>query len=116
MPIRYRFLDSALTQDLTNAILLVVGDMPIDNDAPVVISSISKICRLISLSEVLIEIELLYACVSRRSVRTSMWASTSVDAAGARFTFRGQSGVLHSEHVRCDDLKIKCILLVIKNR
>ena len=42
-----------LFQDLTGAILSVVGDVSIDSEAPVVTSSISRICRL-SLSKVLI--------------------------------------------------------------
>ena len=43
-----------LFQDLTGAILSVVGDVSVDNEAPVVTSSISRICRL-SLSKVLID-------------------------------------------------------------
>jgi hypothetical protein len=46
-----------LFQDLSGAILLVVGDMPIDNEARVVTSSISRTCRL-NLSKVLIGVEL----------------------------------------------------------
>ena len=42
-----------LFQDLTCAILSVVGDVPLDSEAPMVISLISRICRL-SLSEMLI--------------------------------------------------------------
>ena len=55
------FLD--LFQDLTGTILSVIGDVPVDSEAPVVTSSISRICRL-SLSEVLIVIEL-RACIHR---------------------------------------------------
>ena len=55
------FLD--LFQDLTSAILLVVGDMFVDSEAPVLTSSISRICQL-SLSEVLIRVGL-YACIDR---------------------------------------------------
>ena len=43
--------------------LLVVDDVSIDSGAPVVTSSISRICRL-SLSEVLIEVRL-RACIHR---------------------------------------------------
>ena len=42
---------------------LVVGDVSVDSGAPVVTSSISKICRL-SLSEVLIGVEL-RVCIHR---------------------------------------------------
>ena len=42
---------------------LVVGDVPVDSEAPVVISSISRICRL-SLSDVLIGVGL-HACIHR---------------------------------------------------
>lgn len=55
------FLD--LFHDLTDAILLVVGDMPLDTEAPVVTLSISRICR-ISLLEVLIGVGL-HTCVHR---------------------------------------------------
>jgi hypothetical protein len=47
------FLD--LFQDLNDAILSVVGGMLVDSDALMVTSSISKICWLINLSNVLIE-------------------------------------------------------------
>ena len=43
--------------------LSVVGDVPVDSGAPVVTSSISRICRL-SFSEVLIGVEL-RACIHR---------------------------------------------------
>ena len=52
-----------LFQDFTGAILLVVGDVPVDSEAPVVTSSISRICRL-SLLKVLIEVGL-RACIHR---------------------------------------------------
>jgi len=59
------FLD--LFQNLTVAILLVIGDVPIDCEASVVTSPILRICQL-GLLEVLIEVELRvcrgeYACV-----------------------------------------------------
>ena len=44
-------------------VLSVVGDVPVDSGAPVVTSSISRICRL-SLSEVLIGVGL-RACIHR---------------------------------------------------
>ena len=56
-----------LSQNLTGAILLVVGDVSVDSEALVVISSISRICRL-SLSEVIIGVGL-RACIHRVSVR-----------------------------------------------
>jgi hypothetical protein len=42
-------------QDLTDAILPVVGDVPVDSEATMVTSSILRICQL-SLSEVLTEV------------------------------------------------------------
>ena len=50
-------------QDLTAFVLSVVGDVPVDSGAPVMTSSISKICWL-SLSEVLIGVEL-RVCIHR---------------------------------------------------
>ena len=50
-------------QDLTAFVLSVVGDVPVDSEAPTVTSSISRICRL-SLSEVLIGVGL-RACIHR---------------------------------------------------
>ena len=44
-------------------VLSVVGDVPVDSGAPVVTSSISRICRL-SLSEVLIRVGL-RTCIHR---------------------------------------------------
>ena len=55
------FLD--IFQNLTVAILTVVGDVLVDSKAPVVILSISRICRL-SLLEVLIEVGL-RVCIHR---------------------------------------------------
>jgi hypothetical protein len=52
-----------LFQDLVIFVLLVVGDVSIDSEAPVVTSSISRICQL-SLLEMLIGVEL-HACVRR---------------------------------------------------
>ena len=46
-----------LFQNLTVAILLVIGDVPIDCEASVVTSPILRICQL-SLLEVLVEVEL----------------------------------------------------------
>ena len=52
-----------LFQDLTCAILSVVGDVLVDSETPVVTSSISRISRF-SLSEVLIRVGL-RACIHR---------------------------------------------------
>jgi hypothetical protein len=43
-----KILDSSwerISQDLTAFVLSVVGDVPVDSEAPVVTSSISRICR-----------------------------------------------------------------------
>ena len=55
------FLD--LFQDLTGTILSVIGDVPVDSEAPVVTSSILRIRRL-NLWEVLVKIEL-RVCIHR---------------------------------------------------
>ena len=65
---RIQILDSALVrpysfQDLIGAIFLVIGDVPVDSEVPLVTSSISRICWL-SLSKMLIEIGL-RACIHR---------------------------------------------------
>lgn len=68
------FLD--LFQNLNGVILSVVGGMLVDSDTLVVTSSISKICRLINLLNVLIEVGL--RAYVRRDECVCMYVSVSV--------------------------------------